>query len=106
LLGGDRNYTFVQQGADDARSPRRPEDVQTPVTDGRAGFLGFWAVRFCLLRSGQPAVIPSRRAARKVAMRFGNTEVRFLGGPMGCLVMLLLSVLVSVVLTVVVNLVL
>jgi hypothetical protein len=39
-------------------------------------------------------------------MRFGNTEVRFLGGPMGCLVMLLLSVVVSVVLTVVVNLVL
>lgn len=36
-------------------------------------------------------------------MRIGNTEVRFLGGATGCLVMLLLSVLLSVVGTVLLN---
>jgi hypothetical protein len=36
-------------------------------------------------------------------MRFGNTEVRFLGGPAGCLTMLVLSVLASIVLTVLLN---
>jgi hypothetical protein len=36
-------------------------------------------------------------------MRIGNTEVRFLGGPAGCLGMLLLSVLVSIALTVLLN---
>jgi hypothetical protein len=36
-------------------------------------------------------------------MRFGNTEVRFLGGPVGCLTMLVLSVLASIVLTVLLN---
>jgi hypothetical protein len=39
-------------------------------------------------------------------MRIGNTEVRFLGGPVGCLGMILLSVVLSVVLTVLVNVVL
>jgi hypothetical protein len=38
-------------------------------------------------------------------MRIGNTEVRFLGGPLGCLGMILLSVVASVVLTVLVNVV-
>ena len=37
-------------------------------------------------------------------MRFGNVEVRPLGGGAGCLAMLLVSVLASVLLTVVVNL--
>ena len=37
-------------------------------------------------------------------MRFGNTEVRFLGGGLGCLTMILLSVLLSVALTVLINL--
>jgi hypothetical protein len=36
-------------------------------------------------------------------MHFGNTEVRFLGGPAGCLTMLVLSVLASIVLTVLLN---
>jgi hypothetical protein len=36
-------------------------------------------------------------------MRIGNTEVRFLGGPMGCLAMILFSVLASIVLTVLLN---
>ena len=36
-------------------------------------------------------------------MRFGNTEVRFLGGGAGCLTMLLLSVLASIILTVLLN---
>jgi hypothetical protein len=36
-------------------------------------------------------------------MRIGNTEVRFLGGPLGCLAMLLLSVLASIALTVILN---
>lgn len=39
-------------------------------------------------------------------MRIGNTEVRVLGGGIGCLTMIVLSVLVSVILTVLVNLVL
>ena len=39
-------------------------------------------------------------------MRIGNTEVRFLGGGLGCLLMLLFSVLASVVLTILVNAVL
>jgi len=36
-------------------------------------------------------------------MRIGNAEVRVLGGPWGCLGMLLLSVLASIVLTVLLN---
>ena len=39
-------------------------------------------------------------------MRIGNTEVRFLGGGLGCLTMIVVSVLLSVLLTVLVNLVL
>jgi hypothetical protein len=39
-------------------------------------------------------------------MRIGNADIRFLGGPMGCLLMLLFSVLASIALTVLVNLVL
>jgi hypothetical protein len=38
------------------------------------------------------------------SMRFGNLEVRPLGGGLGCLFMVLLSVVASVVLTVLVNL--
>jgi hypothetical protein len=36
-------------------------------------------------------------------MRIGNTEIRFLGGPAGCLGMILLSLVLSVGLTVLVN---
>lgn len=39
-------------------------------------------------------------------MRFGNVEVRPLGGGVGCLMMILLSVLVSVVLTILLNVIL
>ena len=39
-------------------------------------------------------------------MRFGNAEVRPLGGGVGCLAMILLSVIVSVVLTLILNLLL
>jgi hypothetical protein len=39
-------------------------------------------------------------------MRIGNLEVRPLGGGLGCLSMILLSIVLSVVLTVLVNLVL
>jgi hypothetical protein len=39
-------------------------------------------------------------------MRFGNVEVRPLGGGPGCLVMILVSILASVVLTVLLNLLL
>jgi hypothetical protein len=46
-------------------------------------------------------VRPERGSHR--LMRFGNTEVRFLGGPFGCLGMILLSVLASIVLTVLIN---
>jgi hypothetical protein len=38
--------------------------------------------------------------------RFGNMEVRPLGGGAGCLTMILVSVLASVILTVVLNLIL
>jgi hypothetical protein len=38
-------------------------------------------------------------------MRFGNTEVRFLGGAGGCMTMLVLSIVVSVMATLLLNLV-
>ncbi len=41
-----------------------------------------------------------------ISMRIGNTEVRFLGGGLGCLLMIVLSIVASVVLTLVVNLLL
>ena len=39
-------------------------------------------------------------------MRFGNVEIRPLGGGLGCLLMLLVSVVGSIVLTILLNLVL
>jgi hypothetical protein len=39
-------------------------------------------------------------------MRIGNTEIRFLGGPAGCLGMLVLSILLSIGLTVLLNIIL
>lgn len=39
-------------------------------------------------------------------MRIGNTEIRPLGGGLGCLLMILFSVVASIMLTVLVNLVL
>ncbi|SCG69872.1 hypothetical protein GA0070560_13226 [Micromonospora halophytica] len=39
-------------------------------------------------------------------MRIGNTEIRPAGGGLGCLLMILFSILASVVLTVLLNLVL
>ena len=39
-------------------------------------------------------------------MRIGNTEIRLLGGGVGCLVMIAISVIASIVLTVALNLIL
>ena len=39
-------------------------------------------------------------------MRFGNVEVRPLGGAVGCLLMIVISIVLSVALTVIVNLIL
>lgn len=39
-------------------------------------------------------------------MRIGNTEIRPLGGGLGCLLMILFSIVASIVLTVLLNLVL
>jgi hypothetical protein len=39
-------------------------------------------------------------------MRFGNVEVRPLGGGIGCLTMVLISVIASVVLTILLNVIL
>jgi hypothetical protein len=39
-------------------------------------------------------------------VRFGNVEVRPLGGGVGCLAMILISIVASVLLTIIVNLVL
>ncbi len=39
-------------------------------------------------------------------MRIGNTEIRPAGGGLGCLLMILVSIVASVVLTVLVNLIL
>lgn len=39
-------------------------------------------------------------------MRIGNTEIRPVGGGLGCLLMILFSILASVVLTVLLNLIL
>lgn len=36
-------------------------------------------------------------------MRVGNTEIRFLGGGLGCLGMILFSILASILLTILVN---
>lgn len=47
-----------------------------------------------------------RVGGKPSGMRFGNLEVRPLGGGLGCLFMVLFSVVASVVLTVLVNLLL
>jgi hypothetical protein len=39
-------------------------------------------------------------------MRFGNWDVKVLGGWMGCLTMILISIVLSIVLTIVINLLL
>jgi hypothetical protein len=46
------------------------------------------------------------RATLEGEMRFGNVEVRPLGGGPGCLAMILISIFASVVLTVLLNLLL
>ena len=46
------------------------------------------------------------KAGISPAMRIGNSEVRFVGGGLGCLTMIVLSVLASVILTVLLNVVL
>jgi hypothetical protein len=39
-------------------------------------------------------------------MRFGNTEIRPLGGAVGCLAMILISILLSILLTILMNVIL
>ena len=48
----------------------------------------------------------ARVGGQSYGMRFGNVEIRPLGGGLGCLLMVLFSVVASVVLTVLVNLLL
>jgi hypothetical protein len=55
----------------------------------------FYGRRFTAAHPGQ-----------SLTMRFGNVEIRPLGGGLGCLLMILFSVLASVVLTVLANLLL
>jgi hypothetical protein len=52
------------------------------------------------------AVVCDVRRRSVEGMRFGNVEVRPLGGGLGCLFMVLFSVVASVVLTVLINLLL
>jgi hypothetical protein len=52
------------------------------------------------------AVVCGARRRSLECMRFGNVEIRPLGGGLGCLLMVLFSVVASVVLTVLVNLLL
>jgi hypothetical protein len=51
-------------------------------------------------------VVCGARRRSLECMRFGNVEIRPLGGGLGCLLMVLFSVVASVVLTVLVNLLL
>jgi hypothetical protein len=48
----------------------------------------------------------ARVGGQSYGMRFGNVDIRPLGGGLGCLLMVLFSVVASVVLTVLVNLLL
>jgi hypothetical protein len=50
--------------------------------------------------------LPGRLGGQPEAMRFGNLEIRPLGGGPGCLLMILFSVVASVLLTVILNLLL
>ncbi|MFV2116009.1 hypothetical protein ACFHW0_27235 [Micromonospora sp. LOL_025] len=60
------------------------------------------AVRALLDRPG----LPTSPTDRWTPLRIGNTEIRPLGGGVGCLLMIIFSVLASIVLTVLVNTVL
>ena len=54
--------------------------------------------------AGLPEAWTGRTLGTAIAMRFGNVEVRPLGGGLGCLAMLLFSLVASVLLTLLVNL--
>jgi len=59
------------------------------------------------LRWRNPAGCASRACGGyALGVRFGNVEVRPLGGAFGCLLMILVSILLSVALTLIVNLIL
>ncbi len=68
-------------------------DRRDPLQLSRRG--GGWGRWFAVAAGGNPC-----------GMRFGNLEVRPLGGGLGCLFMVLFSLVASVVLTVLVNLLL
>jgi hypothetical protein len=62
---------------------------------------------WCLVHRKRPARwFAVRVGGKSCVMRFGNLEVRPLDGGLGCLFMVLFSVVASVVLTVLVNLLL
>jgi hypothetical protein len=50
--------------------------------------------------------VERRGAGKEGAMRFGNVEVRPLGGGLGCLGMIAFSILASLILTLALNLIL
>jgi hypothetical protein len=63
----------------------------------------------CARRDSKPPTagrLPVPPAGHPEAMRFGNVEIRPLGGGLGCLLMILFSVVASVLLTVIANLLL
>jgi hypothetical protein len=73
------------------RRRARPPDIASGALSTRRSRRNGFAVRV----GGKPS-----------GMRFGNLEVRPLGGGLGCLLMVLFSVVASVVLTVLINLLL
>lgn len=52
----------------------------------------------------QPHLVAVAQTGYERLMRFGNVEIRPLGGSPGCVLMVALSVLASIILTVLVNL--
>ncbi|WP_128763526.1 hypothetical protein [Micromonospora sp. MW-13] len=67
--------------------------------------MGFPPAHLRLALAAPRTPCPPRTRTRTV-MRIGNTEIRPLGGGLGCLLMILFSVLASIALTVLLNLLL
>jgi hypothetical protein len=72
------------------------EMLESQVVDGSV------LCRLCRLAS----TFHSAAYGYRTRMRLGNTNVRPLGGGIGCLMMIAISVIVSIVLTVLLNLIL
>jgi hypothetical protein len=71
------------------------EETRPPGAGPTPPRAALYGCRFTATHPGQP-----------LTMRFGNVEIRPLGGGLGCLLMILFSVLASVILTVLANLLL